>query len=480
MDKKTVPSTRAERDFLTGKIEEFARGKGYVPPLTFSELRFGVSEFLSKNKVDEKFSDWLTVILSNAVWRDEFFKTPINKRLLILPQCLKNSSSCSAKSDEIGLICESCGKCNIHSLQDLADSVGALSLVSDSTSALEKLFDEGCVSAVLGVSCLDALERSFDKTLRHGITGIAVPLFYGGCKDTSTDFDLVKTYLTTQENPQKRFSQADVLKICDEIFSAENLEKVLGLGSDECSRRALETLSFMGNRWRPRLFIGAYLAASETPSITDEINFAAIALECFHKASLIHDDIEDADEFRDGCETLHLKIGVGRAINVGDFLVGLGYWLISKTGVYAPKLLTASAQSHKLLCVGQDADLLSLHSDSICVDDYLKIYAQKTGGAFAAALNFASIFSKKCAILDRLFEKFSETLGVAYQIYDDMRDKSGIYNLFVKDDEKTNKDQIDDLYSEYRNLTYQILSPLQDAPLKSFLFSLVGKILKDV
>ena len=50
----------------------------------------------------------------------------------------------------------------------------------------------------------------------------------------------------------------------------------------------------------------------------------AVAIEALHKASLIHDDIADGDEFRYGRPTLHVSHGVGRAVNVGDWLVGLG------------------------------------------------------------------------------------------------------------------------------------------------------------
>ena len=55
----------------------------------------------------------------------------------------------------------------------------------------------------------------------------------------------------------------------------------------------------------------------------------ALAIEALHKASLVHDDIEDDDEFRYGRPTLHRVHGVAQAVNVGDFLIGLGYRLIA-------------------------------------------------------------------------------------------------------------------------------------------------------
>src|SRR4029077_18287816 len=64
--------------------------------------------------------------------------------------------------------------------------------------------------------------------------------------------------------------------------------------------------------------------------LPDSVKRAALAIESFHKASLVHDDIEDDDTFRYGRETLHRQYGVSTAINVGDYLIGLGYRLVGR------------------------------------------------------------------------------------------------------------------------------------------------------
>ena len=64
--------------------------------------------------------------------------------------------------------------------------------------------------------------------------------------------------------------------------------------------------------------------------ITDVVRRTAMSIESFHKASLVHDDIQDGDEFRYGQPTLHNQHGVPTAINVGDYLIGMGYRLISR------------------------------------------------------------------------------------------------------------------------------------------------------
>ena len=61
-------------------------------------------------------------------------------------------------------------------------------------------------------------------------------------------------------------------------------------------------------------------------------------MECFHKASLIHDDIEDEDKGRYDQPTLHVEHSIGVALNAGDLLIGEGYRLIGEIGL-DPKLI---------------------------------------------------------------------------------------------------------------------------------------------
>ena len=59
--------------------------------------------------------------------------------------------------------------------------------------------------------------------------------------------------------------------------------------------------------------------AAHVAQIPDAVKRMALAIEIFHKASLVHDDIEDDDAVRYGRPTLHQKYGLATAINVGDY-----------------------------------------------------------------------------------------------------------------------------------------------------------------
>ncbi len=67
--------------------------------------------------------------------------------------------------------------------------------------------------------------------------------------------------------------------------------------------------------------VGDESALANLPTYVKRI---AMSMEAFHKASLVHDDIEDDDRYRYGSQTLHNRYDVNTAINVGDYLIGLG------------------------------------------------------------------------------------------------------------------------------------------------------------
>src|SRR5205807_6137372 len=103
--------------------------------------------------------------------------------------------------------------------------------------------------------------------------------------------------------------------------------------------------------------------SADNVDLPDAVRRAALSIEAFHKASLVHDDIEDDDSFRYGHETLHRRHGVPAAINVGDYLIGLGYRLVARErkelgGDCAADILNRLAEAHLKLSEGQGAELL--------------------------------------------------------------------------------------------------------------------------
>ena len=92
----------------------------------------------------------------------------------------------------------------------------------------------------------------------------------------------------------------------------------------------------------------------DEPPIPEDLKKLAVAVECFHKASLIHDDIEDNDAERYGEPAMHTEHGMPVALNVGDFLLGEGYRLIGELDIdpaIRVRMLRTAADGHLTLSV---------------------------------------------------------------------------------------------------------------------------------
>jgi geranylgeranyl pyrophosphate synthase len=152
-------------------------------------------------------------------------------------------------------------------------------------------------------------------------------------------------------------------------------------------------------------------------------------VECFHKASLIHDDIEDNDSLRYGEPTLHETYGVPFALNVGDFLLGEGYRLIGDCDVPAENrvaMLQAAAAGHRVLCMGQGAELAWSRSPKpLRSTEVLEIFRQKTSPAFEVALRLGAAYAGVHVEFGDVMGRYSTALGIAYQIRDDLEDIEG-------------------------------------------------------
>ncbi|MBO5940790.1 MAG: polyprenyl synthetase family protein, partial [Kiritimatiellae bacterium] len=155
------------------------------------------------------------------------------------------------------------------------------------------------------------------------------------------------------------------------------------------SEIALEFCGRGGKRLRPRLCKAAYIAAGGDPS-SPKIDAICEAVECFHKASLIHDDIQDCDEERYGRPTVWKEYDPGIAIAAGDWLVAHGYELIVNSGFPAAiDMMKATVHSHVALCEGQGDDLIG--TVGAADGDYVSVCERKTGEAFAIAAQLGAL-----------------------------------------------------------------------------------------
>lgn len=427
--KKTLPQTKIERDHVLATVRAYVEKTTLVPPMPLEELRVHAETIIADNNFNPVWIDYIGVLLGNEAWRETLATIPYERRLLLMPKCLRVESKCPAPFDEFGLLCKQCGLCTIQDFQNEAEKLGYAVLVAEGSAIVMSLIQTGKIEAIVGISCLPVLERTFPYVEAAAIPAVAVPLLQDDCIDTTVDIDWVWDYIhLTSDDKTRRLNLNALHEEVRGWFTRESLDALLGSPSDKTEEIGRDWLARAGNRWRPFLTVAAYQALREDPEgpMSDALKKAAIAVECFHKASLVHDDIEDNDAKRYGEATLHAEHGMPVALNVGDLLIGEGYRLLvdnSLSGSLRSAMIKVAAEGQRELCRGQGAELLwNNHPVALSSAQVLEIFRSKTAPAFEVALKVGAALAGQLDDTAEALHAYSEALGIAYQIHDDLDD----------------------------------------------------------
>jgi geranylgeranyl pyrophosphate synthase len=427
-----IPQTPAERERIKALARAYVAEVRPVPPMPIDDLRIHADTLLERGDIPTLYREYTAVLINNEMWRDALAGIPYERRLLLMPKCLRVEDKCPAPFDEFGLLCKKCGLCSIQDLQEEAERLGYAVLVAEGSAIVMSIIETGKIEAIVGVSCLSVLERAFPYMEASAIPGVAIPLLQDDCIDTSVDLDWVWDVIhLTSDDRTYRMDLDTIRREVDGWFLPDALDAFLGPARSETERIARDWLSRAGKRWRPFLTVCAWKALADAPeaAIPDGLKRAAIAVECFHKASLVHDDIEDDDATRYGGDTLHAEHGVPVALNVGDFLLGEGYRLIAECGLPAGivvEMLRTAAEGHRTLSIGQGAELSwAREPRPLSSLQVLDIFRQKTAPAFEVALAIGCLYAGGYDEVAHVLRRYSASIGMAYQIRDDIQDLAG-------------------------------------------------------
>ena len=427
--KKNIPQTKADRDQILGWVRAYAEDQKLVPPVPLADLQGHTEKILAIHAIDKIHRDYVGVLLANETWRESLATVPFEKRLLLMPKCLRVESKCPAPFDEFGLLCKQCGLCSIQDFQNEAEKLGYAVLVAEGSAIVMSLIQTGKIEAIVGISCLPVLERTFPYIEAAAIPAVPVPLLQDDCIDTLVDIDWVWDYIHLTSDDKTRRLNLNALH--DEVktwFTRESLDALMGPSRGHSEDISRDWLARAGKRWRPFLTVAAYQALREDPEgpISDTVKKAAIAVEIFHKASLVHDDIEDGDAERYGETTLHAEHGIPVALNLGDLLIGEGYRLLADNDAAAhirSAAILVAAEGQRELCIGQGAELLwTRHPVALSSTQVLEIFRSKTAPAFEVALKVGAALAGQLDECADVLHAYSENLGIAYQIRDDLDD----------------------------------------------------------
>ncbi|MFI0487862.1 MAG: (2E,6E)-farnesyl diphosphate synthase [Yersinia sp. (in: enterobacteria)] len=187
-----------------------------------------------------------------------------------------------------------------------------------------------------------------------------------------------------------------------------------------------------GKRLRPYL---VYATGQMFGLSLTNLDAPAAAIECIHAYSLIHDDLPamDDDDLRRGQPTCHVKFGEANAILAGDALQTLAFAILAEATMpnVADKdrlsMIAELAQASGVagMCGGQALDL-EAEVRQISLGDLERIHRHKTGALIRAAVRLGALAAgeqgrKTLPLLDR----YSESIGLAFQVQDDILDVIG-------------------------------------------------------
>ncbi|MBO4302733.1 DUF116 domain-containing protein [Methanosarcinaceae archaeon] len=151
--------------------------------LFYSPLKWLFSVF----GVNDKLIDEILIDFQNAVYADAFRKRPGDRKIILLPHCLRDGQ-CKARCDPLfGYVCKRCGRCGIDKIIEAADIYGYKVFIIPGGSFIRKIMKEYHPTACIGVAC--PIELSEAMVIGAKIPTQGVYLEKDGCFETIVDVD---------------------------------------------------------------------------------------------------------------------------------------------------------------------------------------------------------------------------------------------------------------------------------------------------
>ncbi len=244
-----------------------------------------------------------------------------------------------------------------------------------------------------------------------------------------------------------------------------------------------------GKRMRPLLVYAAgQLGDVESTSKQIALDAAAVAMECIHAYSLVHDDMPcmDDDDLRRGRPTVHKAYDEATALLVGDALQTRAFEILANANCNVDVRLSmisalAAASGSRGMAGGQAIDLESV-GKKLDLAGLKQMHAMKTGALLSCAVKLGGIAAELNAVEMAHLQDYSQALGLAFQIVDDVLDATADSQTLGK---TAGKDAINDkpTYVTLMGLDYaqKAANELQEAAIASLdSFGSKAQALKDL
>ena len=172
-----------------------------------------------------------------------------------------------------------------------------------------------------------------------------------------------------------------------------------------------------GKRMRPLLTL---LLAKNFGDVSDVTQNAAIGLELLHTASLVHDDVVDESAERRGQASVNASFNNKVAVLVGDYILSTALLHVSKTG--NQQIVENLSQLGRTLAAGEILQLSNIQNPDFSEQVYYDVIRKKTASLFESCAVLGCLSVGASAEETEKARRFGETLGMMFQIRDDIFD----------------------------------------------------------
>ena len=175
-----------------------------------------------------------------------------------------------------------------------------------------------------------------------------------------------------------------------------------------------------GKRIRPLL---VYHCGSDSPDVTEDLLKVSAIIEIVHVATLVHDDILDRAKVRRARATIHTEIGDHSAILLGDALFSFALELA--TEFPTTRICNIVSSATRRTCSGEIMQTFARGNYDIALSDYFSFIQDKTGELFKASCQSGAFLAGHSVSTFEMVGEFGLSLGLNYQIFDDLVDSFG-------------------------------------------------------
>ena len=189
------------------------------------------------------------------------------------------------------------------------------------------------------------------------------------------------------------------------------------------------SLKSKGKRFRP---IIVHLSGRNFKCDPDDLMKVSLGLELLHNFTLVHDDIMDSDDTRRNMPTVHKKYDVPSSILAGDGIFTISQLILGTIQNNSNHLLQKYNEMVLEICEGQALDKQFEGEDKLNLDDYIEMVKKKTGALLGACLSLPALISNENSEKVNELYDAGKSLGVGFQIQDDIFEIFGEESLIGK------------------------------------------------